>query len=71
MPVANVSSAIQNLVTLLATARKDPPPERKLDNYDGDPLLWHEWYGQFKFTIHSAPIADDMKLTYLNTLVTA
>ncbi len=68
--VANDSNAIQNLVALLATARRDPLPKWKLDKYDGDPLLWHEWYGQFKSTIHSAAFTDDMMLTYLNTLVT-
>ena len=36
----------------------------------GNALEWHEWFGQFKSAINSAALADDVKLTYLETLVT-
>ena len=51
-------------------SRKDHPPERKLAQFDGNPLNWVEWFGQFKSTVDSAVHPDDTKLTYLKTLVT-
>ena len=44
--------------------------EWKLAQYNGDPLHWHECYGQFKNAIDSQPLTDDVKLSYLKTLVT-
>ncbi len=38
--------------------------------FDEDPLVGHEWYGQFTSTVHSAAISDDMKISHLKTLVT-
>ena len=61
------SATINELVGLLS--RKDPLPEWKLSVYFGDPLQWHEWYGQFKSAIDSPPLTADLKLTYLKTLV--
>ena len=37
--------------------------------YNGDPLQWHKWYGQFKSAIDSQSLTDDVKLTYLKSLV--
>ena len=51
------------------SSKKDHLPEWKLAGYSGDPLQWHEWFGQFKSAIDSAPLTDDVKLTYLKTLV--
>ena len=51
-------------------SRKDQFPEWKLAQFDGNPLNWHEWFGQFKSTVDSAALTDDLKLTYLKTLVT-
>ena len=51
-------------------SRKDHLPEWKLAQFDGNPLNWHEWFGQFKSTVDSAVLTDDTKLTYLKTLVT-
>ena len=48
----------------------DAITEWKLAQYNGDPLQWHEWYGQFKSAIDSQSLPDDVKLTYLKTLVT-
>ena len=50
--------------------RKDPLPEWKLSQYNVDPLHWHEWFGQFVSAVDSARMSDDVKLTYLKTLVT-
>ena len=55
---------------LLASTTKDHLPEWKLAQYNGDSIQWHEWFGQCKSAIDSAPLTDDVKLTYLKTLVT-
>ena len=62
--------SLQDLALLLASTKKDHLPEWKLAQYSGNPLQWHEWFGQFKSAIDSAPLTDDVKLTYLKTLVT-
>ena len=54
------------------TCRKnDPLPEWKLSQYNGDPLQWHEWFGEYKSAVDAQSLTDDVKLTYLKTLVTA
>ena len=59
----------RELVNILKHSRKDHLPEWKLTQFDGNPLNWHEWFGQFISTINSAILSDDEKLTYLKTLV--
>ena len=59
------------LAELLMHCRKDHLPEWKLAQFDGNPLNWHEWFGQFKSTVDSAVLTDDTKLTYLKTLAIA
>ena len=44
-------------------------PERKLSCFDGNPLDWFEWFGQFKSANDSSHLSNDVKLTYLKTLV--
>ena len=66
---ATASFTVQDLAQLLASSKRDHLPEWKLAQYSGDPLQWHEWFGQFKSAIDSAPLTDDVKLTYLKTLV--
>ena len=61
---------VQDLALPLVSSRKDNLPESKLAQYNGDPLQWHEWFGQFKSAIDSIPLTDDVKLTYLKILVT-
>ena len=61
---------LKDLAELLTISRKDPLPEWKLESYDGNPLQWHEWFGQFRSAVDSAPLSPDVKLTYLKTLVT-
>ena len=62
--------AVQDLAQLLTAAKKDHLSEWKLEQYSGDPLQWHEWIGQFRSAIDSAPLSNDVKLTYLKTFVT-
>ncbi len=59
----------QDLADLIAASRKDPLPEWKLSQFSGDHLHWHEWTGQFSSAIDSQRLSDDVKLTYLKTLV--
>ena len=63
--------SLQEVAQQLASTKKDHLPEWKLSEYNGDPIHWHEWFGQFKSAIDLAPLTDDVKLTYLKTLVTA
>ena len=62
--------SVQDVAQLLASTKKDHLPEWKLSEYNGDPIHWHEWFGQFKSAIDSAQLSDDVKLSYLKTLVT-
>ena len=59
-----------DLIKQLADAITCPLPEWKLTQYNGDPLQWYEWFGQFKSAIDSQSLSDDVKLTYIKTLVT-
>ena len=69
-PASENASLIKAFTDALTSKRNDPLPEWKLSQYNGDPLQWHEWYGQFKSAIDSQSLTDDVKLTYLKTLVT-
>ena len=69
-PVTPTAVTVQDLTQLLTAAKKDHLPEWKLEQYNGDPLRWHEWIGEFKSAIDSAALSNDVKLTYLKTLVT-
>ena len=69
-PTSSASLTLPEVAQLLASSIKDHLPEWKLSQYSGDPLQWHEWFGQFKSAIGSAPLSDEVKLTYLKTLVT-
>ena len=60
----------RELAEFLMHIRKNHLPEWKLAQFDGNPLNWHEWFGQFKATVDSAVLTDDTKLTHLKTLVT-
>ena len=69
-PPTPTTVTVNDLTQLLSAAKKDHLPEWKLAQYNGDPLQWHEWIGQFRSAIDSAPLSNDVKLTYLKTLVT-
>ena len=64
------ASLIKELADAKTSKRNDPLSECKLAEFNGDPLNWHEWYGQFKSAIDSQSLTDDVELTYLKTLVT-
>ena len=70
MQPSTTGFTIQDLVFLLASIKNDHLPQWKVAQYNGDPIQWHEWFGQFKSALDSAPFTDDVKLTYLKTLVT-
>ena len=59
----------QDLAEILTLSQKGPLPEWKLSSFDGNPLQWPEWFSQFKSTIDAKVLSDDVKLTYLKTLV--
>ena len=61
---------LNDLVKALSVSKKDPLPEWKLAQYDGNPLQWHEWCGQCCSTVDAASLGDYVKLTCLKTLVT-
>ena len=69
-PPTPTTVTIHDLAQLLSAAKKDHLPEWKLAQYNRDPLQWHEWIGQFRSAIDSAPLSNDVKLTYLKTFVT-
>ena len=69
-PPTPTTVTVDNLAQLLSAAKKDHLPEWKLAQYNGDALQWHEWLGQFRSAIDSASLSNDVKLTYLKTLVT-
>ena len=69
-PTSSACFTLPEVAQLLASTEKDHLPEWKLSQYNGDPVQWHEWFGQFKSAIDSASLSDDVKLTYLKTLVT-
>ena len=60
----------RELAEFLMHSHKDLLPEWELAQFDGNPLNWHEWFGQFTSTVDSAVLTDDTKLSYLQTLVT-
>ena len=69
-PIPDNASLIRELADAITSKKNDPLPEWKLAQYNGDLLQWHEWYGYFKSPIDSQSLTDDVKLTYLKTLVT-
>ena len=67
--IADNASLVKELADAITSKKNDTSPEWKLAQFIGDPLQWHEWYGQFKSAIDSQSLTDDVKLTYLKTLV--
>ena len=45
-PIPDNASLIRELADAITSKKNDPLPEWKLAQYNGDPLQWHEWYGQ-------------------------
>ena len=69
-PSLDSADLIKQLADAITCKKNDPLPEWKLSQDNGDPLQCHEWFGQFKSAIDSQSLTDDIKLTYLKTLVT-
>ena len=69
-PIPDNASLIRELADAITSKGNNPLPEWKLAEFNGDPLKWHEWYGQFKNAIDSQSLNDDVNLTYHKTLVT-
>ncbi|XP_075256623.1 uncharacterized protein LOC142349095 [Convolutriloba macropyga] len=70
IPQTNQSFNVKDLVDAITSSHLNPLPKWNLSNYNGDPLLWHEWIGQFKSAIDSQNLSDAAKLTYLKGLLT-
>ena len=70
-PIPDNASLIRDLADAITSKKFDPLSERELAQYNGDPSQRHEWYGQFKNTIDSQSLTDDVNFTYLKTLVTS
>ena len=64
-PAAENASLNNALADAITSKRNEPLPKWKLSQYNGDPLQWHKWYGQFKSAFDSQCLTDDVKLTYL------
>ena len=69
-PSLDSADLIKQLAEAINCKKNDPLPEWKLSQYNGDPLQWHQWFGQIKSAIDALSLTDDVKLTYLKTLVT-
>ena len=59
-PIPDNASLIRELADAITSKKNDPLPEWKLAEFNGHPLKWHEWYGQFKSAIDSQPLSDDV-----------
>ena len=69
-PAHDNSFNVKDLADAITSSQLNPLPKWTLAQYNGDPLLWHEWIGQFKIAIDSQNLSDAAKLTYLKTLLT-
>ena len=69
-PPASQQVTVEDLAELFSFSKRDPLPEWKFSQFNGNPLQWHVWYGQFSSAIDSQTLSDDVKLTYLKTLLT-
>ena len=69
-PTLDSADLIKQLADAITCKKIDPLREWSLSQYNGDPLLLYEWSGQIKSALDSQSLTDDVKLTYLKTLVT-
>ena len=54
---------LQDVAQLPASTEKDHLPKWKLSQHNGDPIQWHEWFGQFKGATDSAQLTDPADLS--------
>ena len=69
VPNSEQPISARELADIILHSRKDRLPELNLEVFDGEPLNWYEWFGQFQATVDSAMLTDDEKLKYLKTHV--
>ena len=69
-PSLDSADLMKQLAAAMTCKKNGPSTEWKFSQYNGDPLQWHEWFGEFKSAIDTQSLTDDVKLTYLKTLVT-
>ena len=69
VPNSEQPISARELADIILHSRKDRLPELNLEVFDGEPLNWFEWFGQFQATVDSAMLTDDEKLKYLKTHV--
>ena len=50
-PSLDSADLIKQLAEAITCKKNDPLTEWKLSQYNGDPLQWHKWFGQFKSAI--------------------
>ena len=72
-PVTSSGSKLvtnQDLAEILTLSKKGPLPEWKMSSFDGNPLQWPEWFGQFRSAIYAKVLSDDVKrrMQLLNSL---
>ena len=65
IPQTNRSFSVKDLADAITSSHLNPLPKWNLANYNGDPLLWQEWIGQFRSAIDSQNLSDAAELTYL------
>ena len=70
IPQTNQSFNVKDLADAITSSHLIPLPKWNLANYNGAPLLWHEWIGQIRNAIDSQNLSDAAKLTYLKGLLT-
>ena len=64
-PLLDSADLIKQLADAITFKKNDPLPEWKLSQYNGDPMQWNEWFGQFKKAIDAQSLTDDIKLNLL------
>ena len=69
-PSLDSADLIKQLADAITCKKNDSLSEWKLSQYNGNPLQWHEWFGQFKSAIEAQSLTDDVNLIYLKTVVT-
>ena len=56
---------LEDLAAIFSMNRKDLLLEWELAQFNDDPLVWHEWLGQFRSVVDSAHWTNDEKKAYL------
>ena len=65
IPQTNQSFNVKDLADAINSSRLNLLPKSNLANYNIDPLLWHDWIGQFRCAIDSQNLSDAAKLVHI------